>query len=196
MTSGGPEATWCSVGEPGDIVLGAGGTPPSLFQLPLGYLIVHPAGWQATSHREFPESRRDFSTKNVLSFYYPERGKALIWPAAWPVRGWRRGGDLKAGLEVHHLLQQQLEILPSKPASPCGNPNRPLPCTCYKVDIPRAPTMCLELEGRNAVRSTKLGPSKIHMTLPCLLELKNSRLRIDLGDSNQSSKLAGRSPWL
>lgn len=47
--------------------------------------------------------------------------------ASWVAYEWLEERGKVEGLEGHHLLQQQLEILPSKPASPFGNPNRPLP---------------------------------------------------------------------
>lgn len=82
-----------------------------------------------SGHRGFPGSKRDFSTKNVLSFYYPKRGKGpdmASWVASeWGCRRWRRGGGGRSRWVPLPLTVARDPSPPSQPP-PAPNQNKPL----------------------------------------------------------------------
>lgn len=193
VTSGVPGASWCSVGEPGCIVLGVGGraSPPGL---PLGHPLVHPV----TGDSQGAEGT--FLPKMSFPFTTLKEERALIWPAGWPpsvaagTRGEGEGGTSRRAplpsTAAGDPSSQAGLLQPEIHTRTCAS-HQPLPLH-PTVDIPLCAWHWEEVGRYRQI--TQLGLSRIQKNLFCLLEWKDLRFRTDFGDSDKSPGLRGRRP--
>lgn len=178
VTSGVPGASWCSVGEPGCIVLGVGGraSPPGL---PLGHPLVHPV----TGDSQGAEGT--FLPKMSFPFTTLKEERALIWPAGWPpsvaagTRGEGEGGTSRRAplpsTAAGDPSSQAGLLQPEIHTRTCAS-HQPLPLH-PRVDIPRAPTVCLALGGRKIQSDHPAGPIQNSEEFVLPLRMEGSQIQ-------------------